>query len=397
MTRKHGLLLVIALVAVLAIVGGVMAGCGSSTTTTTAATTATTVAPATTTTASGPATTASGPTTTAAEETTTTAAAVQNTKIKKIAIITPEVAKDYGWNQQGVAAAKNLATALGVPIVVNDGAGYGDISPIMRQQVQAGADFIIPFASGYNTVGPTVAQQLKVPTIVIGGNEQGNVPGLCQDIETNAQDGAYLAGVLAAKTTKSKTVGIVISADDENWTKMAAGFATGVRATDPSVKMLMAQVGQAAYADAAAAKRTTQSVIAGGADIIFGMGDGASFGEMQAVETATPPAGATKVWFIDVIGDKTGIDTKGVLLSSQIWDYTPAFQAAADALNSGTFGSKVLYINLENNGIGLLKTKYIADDVWTAIEAAKADIISGKISVPVVTDKSQVDKIVKGQ
>ncbi len=154
MTRRHGLLLVLALVAVLAIVGGIMAGCGSSTTTTTAATTATTVAPETT-------TTAVGPTTTAAQgETTTTVAAIQNTKIKKIAIITPEVAKDYGWNQQGVASAKNVATALGVPIVVNDGAGYGDISPIMRQLAQAGADFIIPFASGYNTVGadrcPTV-------------------------------------------------------------------------------------------------------------------------------------------------------------------------------------------------------------------------------------------------
>ena len=392
MTRKHGLLLVIALVAVLAIVGGVMAGCGSSTTTTTAATTATTVAPETTTTA------AAGPTTTAApEETTTTVAAIQNTKIKKIGIVTPEVAKDYGWNQQGVASAKNVATALGVPIVVNDGAGYGDISPILRQLSQGGADLLFAFASGYNTVGPTVAQQLKVPTVVIGANEQGLVPNLVQDIETNAQAGAYLAGVLAAKTTKSKTVGIVISADDENWTKMAAGFATGVRATDPSVKMLLAQVGQAAYADAAAAKRTTQSVIAGGADIIFGMGDGASFGEMQAVETATPPAGATKVWFIDVIGDKTSIDTKGVLLSSQIWDYTPAFQEAADALNSGTFGTKVIYINLQNNGIGLLKTKFIADDVWTAIEAAKADIISGKVQVPAITDKAAVDKLVKGQ
>ena len=390
MTHKKSLLLVLALIAVLAVVGAVMAGCGSSTTTTTAAP-ATTVSSETTTTAAGPTTTA------AVGETTTTAAAVQNTKIHKIGIVTPEVAKDFGWNQQGVQSAKNVATKLGVPIVVNDGAGYGDISPILRQLSQGGADLLFAFASGYNTVGPTVAQQLKVPVCVIGANAAGNVPNLVQDLETNAQDGAYLAGVLAAKTTKSKTVGIVISADDENWTKMAAGFATGVRATDPSVKMIMAQIGQAAYADAAAAKRTTQSVIAGGADIIFGMGDGASFGEMQAVETATPPAGADKVWFIDVIGDKTSLDTKGVLLSSQIWDYTPAFQEAADALNSGTFGTKIIYINLQNNGIGILKTKFIADDLWTAIEAVKADIISGKIQVPVVTDKAQVDKIVKGQ
>ena len=52
---------------------------------------------------------------------------------------------------------------------------------------------------------------------------------------------------------------------------------------------------------------------------------------LQAVETAKPPAGADKVWFIDVIGDKTAIDEQGVLLSSVIWDFTEIFtQAIAD-------------------------------------------------------------------
>ena len=58
----------------------------------------------------------------------------------------------------------------------------------------------------------------------------------------------------------------------------------------------------------------TRTVIAAGADVVFGMGDGSSFGMMQAVETAKAPAGARKVWFIDVIGDKRRIDKKGVLL-----------------------------------------------------------------------------------
>ena len=60
------------------------------------------------------------------------------------------------------------------------------------------------------------------------------------------------------------------------------------------MKFRFAQIGQAAYADAAGGKRVTQSVIAAGADIVFGMGDGSSFGMLQAVETANPPAGATR-------------------------------------------------------------------------------------------------------
>ena len=64
------------------------------------------------------------------------------------------------------------------------------------------------------------------------------------------------------------------------------------------------------------------------------MGDGSSFGMMQAVETAKAPAGAKKVWFIDVIGDKRKIDKKGVLLSSELWDFAPIYTRAIKAVNA---------------------------------------------------------------
>ena len=68
------------------------------------------------------------------------------------------------------------------------------------------------------------------------------------------------------------------------------------------------------------------------------MGDGSSFGMLQAVETATPPAGADKVWFIDVIGDKSdpSVDPNGVLLSSVLWDFTGAFEDAIAQIDAGT-------------------------------------------------------------
>ena len=174
---------------------------------------------------------------------------------------------------------------------------------------------------------------------------QENIPDVLQDIQTYAEQGAYLAGQLAAKTTKTGTVGVIVSADDENWTKMSAGFIPAAQATKPDIKIKLAQVGQAAYADAAAAKRTTETVIAEGADVIFGMGDGSSFGMIQAVETATPPSGADKVWFIDVIGDKTSLDTKASDLTSVVWDYLPAWEAAYADMQAGAFGTKTIFIS----------------------------------------------------
>ena len=81
---------------------------------------------------------------------------------------------------------------------MSDGAGYEDIAPIYRQLVDGGADWVILWASGYNTVGPQLAEETGTKTVVIGAFENGLVPGLSTDFETDAQDGAYLAGMVAA-------------------------------------------------------------------------------------------------------------------------------------------------------------------------------------------------------
>jgi len=49
------------------------------------------------------------------------------------------------------------------------------------------------------------------------------------NITTSSQQGSYLAGILAARTTKTKHVGVVISASDTNWYKMSGGFVAGVK------------------------------------------------------------------------------------------------------------------------------------------------------------------------
>jgi basic membrane protein A len=313
----------------------------------------------------------------------------------KMAIIAPEKANDFGWNQQGVESAQAIADEIGAELEIADGAGYGDIAPVYRQLVDGGADWVILWASGYNTVGPQLAEETGTKTVVIGAFENGLVPGLSTDFETDAQDGAYLAGMVAALMSRSGTIGIVVSADDENWNKMAGGFIVGAQAARPDIDIKLAQSGQAAYADAPAGKRVTDSVIAAGADIIFGMGDGSTFGMIQAVENAEPPAGAERVWFIDVIGDKSSIDGKGVLLTSVVWDYVPVFRQALAQVEAGTYGREVLYLGLEESGIRLLPSDDIPVEVWAAVEKAQKDIQAGTIEVPVIVGQSELEALLR--
>jgi simple sugar transport system substrate-binding protein len=313
--------------------------------------------------------------------------------VTTVGIAAPEKANDYGWNQQGVQSAQAAARAAGAKIEVSDGIGYENVEPVLRRLAQRGANLIIAQASGYNTIAPKVAQQFKVPTLVYD-SPKATRKGMVADIETSSQQGAYLAGILAARTTKTGTLGIVISAADTNWYKQSGGFAAGARSVNPKIKFRFAQIGQAGYADAAGGKRVTQSVIASGADVVFGMGDGASFGMLQAVETAKPPAGASKVYFIDVIGNKTKVDKKKVLLSSVLWDFTQIFkQAIADARN-GRFGNSGYNLNVKN-GISLLRTNNAPKSVWSRVNAAQAKIAAGTIKVPLTPTKAALDKYLR--
>ncbi len=307
--------------------------------------------------------------------------------ISAFAIVAPEKGNDYGWNQQGVEAAEQVAADLGIEVEVADAAGYEDISPVLRELSTSGNEFIVAQASGYNTTAPDVAAQTGVPELV-WDNPEANVPPTSANAGTASQEGAYLAGVLAAKTSESGNLGIVISADDTNWNKQAGGFVAGARSENPDVQIELAQIGQAGYADTAGGKRVTEAVIADGADVVFGMGDGSSFGMLQAVEAADG------VTFIDVIGDKTAIDDQGVLLSSVLWSFDGLYADAIDDIGAGTYGEEGYELDLENGGISLLQTDLIDDATWSELEDIKQQIIDGEIKVPLTEEKSQVEDLI---
>lgn len=306
--------------------------------------------------------------------------------VKKIAILTPEAGNDFGWNQQGVDGAKAAAAEMGVEIIVADNLGYGDITPNLRELADQ-VDFIIAHASGYNTAAPEVGAEFNKPVAIVDTPDAMKV-GLVSDYTASPNEGAYLAGVLAAKMTRSSTLGIVVSGEPPSWNSQSAGFADGAKSVNPKIKLLYSVIGPAAYADAEGANRVTKTLIAAGADIIFGQGDGASFGMLSAIEE-TPAADGGKVLFIDVVGNKTSID-QGFLLSSVLWDFTPAFVAMITDINAGTYGSKNYGLSLADGSISLLKTALISDEIWAEVEDIKAQIVAGTLKVENIQDADGV-------
>ena len=284
----------------------------------------------------------------------------QSGDLKSIAVLVPEQGTDYGWNQQGVDAARAVAEKYGLEFLPAEGLGYGDVRPTLRELASEGAGLMIAHASGYKSAAPEIAEETGVPVAIVDSPEALKA-GLVADYTLSGHDGAYIAGQMAAKMTRTGTVGIVVSGEPPSWNSQSAGFAQGVKATKDSVKIIYAVIGPAAYGDAAGGRRVTESVISAGADIVFGQGNGSSFGMIQAVETTKATDGG-KVWFIDVIGDKSSLD-KGHLLSSVLWNMVPVYSAMVEDLKSGAFGKNRYQISLSDDSVQLLKTDHIPADV----------------------------------
>jgi basic membrane protein A and related proteins len=317
--------------------------------------------------------------------------AASKASVTKVGFASPAKASDYGWNAQGYNAAKSAAKSAGASFDAITNIGYDKTDSVLRQLVNQGANFIVAHASGYDTIAARLSQQLKVPMITY--DVKANLhKGTTSYITTSSQQGAYLAGILAAKQTKTHKVGIVISAADDNWYKMSGGFVQGFRHVNKTAKIFFATISPTGYDDAAGGKRVAKSVLAQGADVLFTMGDNASFGYLNAIGSAKV---GHKVWMIGDIGNMTPIDKHHVFLSSVLWSFNTVFKQAINDVNNGKYGTHGYNLTLKN-GISLLKTKYIPKKTWKAITKAKSQILSGKIKIKVTHSQKQVQKLING-
>ncbi len=296
----------------------------------------------------------------------------------KVAVVVPASSTDQGWNQMGADGLRMLKDKWGLTVEIAENQGYGDIKPVLRDLARKGFDLIIAHASGYQTVAPEVAKEKNIRVAVVE-NPDAIKRGLVSNYEGEAQKGAYLAGILAAKMTRTNIIGCIVSAEVPDWNRMTAGFMEGIHSVNPRIKFLYSVIGEAAYEDAAGGKRNTEAQIAVGADVIFGMGDGASFGIMKACEENKARDGG-KIWFIDVIGDKQNIDRKGILLASVLWNFNVVYEMMLIDIYNGTFGKNYIQ-TLENGGIELAVYKDIPAPVKAAMEKAEQGIARGRIKV----------------
>jgi basic membrane protein A len=193
------------------------------------------------------------------------------------------------------------------------------------------------------------------------------------------QEGSYLVGIAAAMATKSGTVGFVGGMDVPLISAFECGYALGIQATNPEVKLLKNMTGStpAAWNDPAKGAELAQGQIDRGADIVYQAAGGTGAGVIQA----TVDAGQLAIG-VDV---NQNYLAPGQILTSMLKGMdTAAYNTLKDGM-SGNFKTDLRNLGLAEGGVGWALDEHnadlITDEMKAAIDSASAKIISGEIKV----------------
>ncbi|MBF0699619.1 BMP family lipoprotein [Streptococcus danieliae] len=202
-------------------------------------------------------------------------------------------------------------------------------------------------------------------------------------------EAAYLAGVAAAKTTKTKEIGFIGGMESEVITRFEKGFEAGVKSVDPSINVRVDYAGS--FSDAAKGKSIAQAQYSAGVDVIYQAAGGTGVGVFkEAKDLNETKDEAEKVWVVGVDRDqkdegnyksKDGKESNFVLAST-LKEVGAAVADLANQAKDGKFpGGKHLTYGLKDKGVDLAETN-LSDDAKAAVKEAKDKIVAGDLEVP---------------
>src|SRR5271166_6513611 len=201
-----------------------------------------------------------------------------------------------------------------------------------------------------------------------------------QSITFKEHEGSFLVGVIAAKTSKTGKVGFVGGMDIPLISKFGCGYAQGVKyASSGKTEVFANMTGTtpAAWNDPVKGGELAKSQMDRGADIVYAAAGATGQGVLKAAADAGK-------FGIGVDSNQNGL-FPGHVLTSALKRVDVATYDSFMAAKNGTWKAGNQVFDLKNDGVG-----YAVDDNNKTIlsaeakakaEAAKADIISGKIVV----------------
>ncbi|MCP5269863.1 MAG: BMP family ABC transporter substrate-binding protein [Burkholderiaceae bacterium] len=294
------------------------------------------------------------------------------------AAATPAVVYDLGgkfdksFNEAAYRGAERWKQETGKTYLDFEIANATQREQAMRRMADRGANPIVGvgFSQG-STVAKMAKAYPKLQFAII--DDVVDLPNV-QSILFKEHEGSFLVGMMAALASKTGKVGFVGGMDIPLIRKFQCGYAQGAKHANPKVEVLAAMTGTtpAAWGDPARGGELAKAQFAKGVDVVFAAAGGTGVGVYQAAKDAGKLA-------IGVDSNQNHLQP-GTMLTSMVKRVDVAVYNAFQGIKPG-----VSALGLKEGGVDVAmdehNAKLVTPEMKAKVDAARADIIAGRIQV----------------
>jgi basic membrane protein A len=282
---------------------------------------------------------------------------------------------------QGVQrAAKDL------PIVLRDiePGTPNAIEPAMRAFAERNFDLIIGVGFAQAPIMELVAKDYpNIHFAIIDGVSQ--LPNVASLI-FKEHEGSYLVGILAAKASRTGTIGFLGGMDIGLIHRFEKGYEEGAKSVNPNIRVIQNYVGvtDAAWNNPGKGKELSLAQISKGADVIFTAAGNSGLGAFDAVEQQGKQNGRATHFVIGVDSNQNMVKP-GFVLTSMVKRVDNAVYNIVQEVVEGKFSPGLHVFGLDKDGVGYAMDEnnkdIVSAEAIQEAEAAKQKIIAGQIKV----------------
>jgi basic membrane protein A len=279
---------------------------------------------------------------------------------------------DKSFNQAGYDGAERWKKEAGKPYAEFEVTNPAQREQASRRMAERGANPIVAIGFSQGSTIEKVAKDFpKLQFAII--DSVVTLPNV-QSIVFKEHEGSFLVGMLAALASKSGRVGFIGGMDIPLIRKFQCGYEQGAKYANPKVDVVGNMTGTtpAAWNDPARGTELAKAQFAGGVDVVFAAAGGTGTGVYQAAKDAGKLA-------IGVDSNQNHLHP-GTMLTSMVKRVDVAVYNAFKGVTPGTSA-----LGLKEGGVDYAlddnNAKLVSPEMKKKVDAAKADIIAGKIKV----------------
>jgi basic membrane protein A len=274
--------------------------------------------------------------------------------------------------------------ALGIVLRDIEPGNPTSIEPAMRAFAERGYDLIIGIGFAQTPIIESVARDYPNIrfAVVDGVSDLPNVASLV----FKEHEGSYLVGMLAARASKTGTIGFLGGMDIGLIHRFKEGYEEGARAVNPNIRVIPNYVGvtDAAWNNPGKGKEIALAQIGKGADVIFTAAGNSGLGAFDAVEQQGKQNGRATHFVIGVDSNQNMVKP-GFVLTSMVKRVDNAVYDIIKDVVTGQFKTGFHVYGLDKDGVGYSLDEYnkdlVSPEMIKQADEARQKIINGEIKV----------------